>query len=317
MNVSRNELAAVTARAKRRFPDHTLDNVYPICVPIYELRLLVTSLAEDTLSTSARFILRLVNVGVAQPIDIGRILGLSASYVAGAASELLGKELVVQALDGSLRITDAGKKCLQDGGSTLRPRNLSLRVPYDPLTKRVLDIDPETLLDREVVRKNGMFVIPVDPRPPRLNSIRVEEVRESVRGDPRFQGSREILQVSDIKNHKLRYLSDVVMVKMDTRQAQSSTFAVYRALQYLEEESAEVQRLADLGRDLVPEEAKKATSHPWASSLTISDEERVLLFNIDELDVAVEEKNWKTEEAREAHGTTQNPRGACRTPDLH
>ena len=63
MSNSRNDLVAVTSRAKRRFPDHTLDNVYPICVPIYELRLLVTTLAEDSLSTTARFILRLVNAG--------------------------------------------------------------------------------------------------------------------------------------------------------------------------------------------------------------------------------------------------------------
>ena len=34
MSNSKNELAAVTSRAKRRFPDHTLDNVYPVCVPV-------------------------------------------------------------------------------------------------------------------------------------------------------------------------------------------------------------------------------------------------------------------------------------------
>ena len=306
MSNARNELAAVTSRAKRKFPDHTLDNVYPVCVPIYELRLLVTTLAEDHLSTSARFILRLINAGVTQPNEIGRTLGLPANNVAGAASELLEKELVVQGIDNGLRMTDAGKQCLQDGGSTLRPRNLSLRVPYDPLTKRVLDVDTEILLDRDVIRKNGLFVIPVDPRPPRLNSIRVEEVRDSTRGDTRFQGSREILQVADIKAHKLRYMSDVVLVKMDARYPQTSTFAMYRALQYLEEESAEVQRLADLGRDMVPEESKKETSQPWTSSNSISSEEHVLLSVIDELDREVDEKDWETAEATEARNSTQD-----------
>ena len=308
MNRFRNELVAVTSRAKRRFPDHTLDNVYPVCVPIYELRLLVTTLSEDTLSTSARYILRLLNAGVTQPDEIGRILGLQGNYVAGAASELLGKELVVQGIDNGLRMTDAGKQCLQDGGSTMRPRNLSLRVPYDPLTKKVLDIDPEILLDRDVVRKNGLFVIPVNPQPPRLNSIRVEEVRDSARGDPRFQGPREILEVSDIKDHKLRYLNDVVLVKMDAQFPQASTFAVYRTLQYLDEESTEVQRLADLGRDMVPEESKKETSQPWTSSTSISSEERDLLLAIDELDRAVDEKDWEAAEARETRNSTQDVR---------
>ena len=306
MSNSRSELAAVTSRAKRRFPDHTLDNVYPVCVPIYELRLLVTTLSEDKLSTSARFILRLLNAGVTHPNEIGRILGLPANYVAGAASELLGKELVVQGIDNGLRMTDAGKQCLQGGGSTLRPRNMSLRVPYDPLTKKVLDIDIEILLDRDVVRKNGLFVIPANPRPPRLSSIRVEQVRDSVRGDPRFQGAREILGVSEIKDHKLRYLSDVVLVKMDARFPQTSTFAAYRALQYREEESAEVQRLADLGRDMVPEESKKQEDPPWTSSIATSSEERGLLSSIDELAHAVDEKDWETSEATETQSSTQD-----------
>ena len=306
MSNSRDELAAVTSRAKRRFPDHTLDNVYPVCVPIYELRLLVTTLAEDKLSTSARFILRLTNAGVTQPNDIGKMLGLPENNVAGAASELLEKELVVQGIDNGLRMTDAGRQCLKDGGSTFRPRNLSLSVPYDPLTKRVLDIGTEMLLDRNVIRKNGLFVIPVDPRPPRLNNIRVEEVRESARGDTRFQGSREILQVADIKAHKLRYMSDVVLVKMDSRHPQISTFAMYRALQYLEEESTEVQRLADLGREMVPEEAKKESSQPWISSNVVSSEEHALLSVIDELDRTVDEKEWETAEVREARNFTQD-----------
>ena len=308
MSSSRNELAAVTSRAKRRFPDHTLDNVYPVCVPIYELRLLVTTLAEDKLSTSARFILRLANAGVIQPNDICRMLGLPENNVAGAASELLEKELVVQGFDNGLRMTDAGRQCLKDGGSTWRPRNLSLSVPFDPLTKRVLDISTEILLDRNVIRKNGLFVIPVDARPPRLNNIRVEEVRQSARGDTRFQGSREILQVADIKAHKLRYMSDVVLVKMDSRYPQASIFAMYRALQYLEEESTEVQRWADLGRDMVPEEAKKESSQPWISSNAVSSEEHVLLSAIDELDRAVDEKDWETAEAREARNSTQSAR---------
>ena len=88
----------------------------------------------------------------------------------------------------------------------------------------------------------------------------------------------------------------------------ASTFAVYRTLQYLDEESAEVQRLADLGRDMVPEESKKETSQPWTSSTSISREERDLLLAIDELDRAVDEKDWEAAEARETRNSTQDAR---------
>ena len=315
MSNSRNDLVAVTSRAKRRFPDYTLDNVYPVCVPIYELRLLVTTLSEDSLSTTARFILRLVNAGVTQPDEIGTTMGLATNYVVEAASELLGNELVVQGIDNCLRMTDSGRQCLRDGGSTLRPRKMSLRVPFDPLIKRVLDMSTDILLDRDVIRKNGMFVVPVNPRPPRLNSIRVEEVRDSVRNDTRFQGTREILEVAEIKDHKLRYLSDVVLVKMDSSQTQSSTYAAYRALQYLEEESIEFQRLAELGRDMVPEEAKKDSSTPWTSSIAVSGQELELLTAIDELDQAVDEKDWEAAEARESRNSTQDARARADLED--
>ena len=84
------------------------------------------------------------------------------------------------------------------------------------------------------------------------------------------------------------------------------TFAVYRAQQYLEEESALVQRLADRGAELVPVELRAAPNTPWINSIITSQEETVLLEDIEDLDNRVAEAEWAVEEARATQGATQN-----------
>ena len=88
-----DEHAAVVSRVKRQFPDHRVDVAYSVCLPVYELRLRVTEMAEHALSTAARFVLQLANLEVIQPSEIGRVLGLQDSFVTSAAAELLGESL--------------------------------------------------------------------------------------------------------------------------------------------------------------------------------------------------------------------------------
>ena len=59
---------------------------------------------------------------------------------------------------------------------------------------------------------------------------------------------------------------------------------------------------------MVPEESKKETTPPWQTSISISSEELELLESIDELDRAVDEKDWETAEARETRSSTQDAR---------
>ena len=54
--------ASIIARVKRRFPDYEIDLSFPVCLPVYELRLRLTVLAEHRLSSVARFVLQLVDL---------------------------------------------------------------------------------------------------------------------------------------------------------------------------------------------------------------------------------------------------------------
>ena len=300
-----DEHAAVVSRVKRRFPDHRVDVAYSVCLPVYELRLRVTEMAEHALSTAARFVLQLANLEVTQPSEIGRVLGLQHTFVTSAAAELLSEGFVVQGPDLGIKITDSGAEVLQSGGRSLRPRNRHPRVPYDPLTRSVADVDTDRLLDRNVVRKEGLFVVPARPRRPRLNHLRIAEVREYDRRTRRASMA-EIIEIADIKDVRLRYRNDVILVKLHAPGSDQPTFAAYRAQQYLDELTAAIQRLADGGADLVPHDVKADRSSPRVISGSLSSEESSAIAAIHDLHGVVAEKEQAVSDTMAVEGTTQS-----------
>ncbi len=306
MTLVQNPLDEVATRAKRRFPDHIVDVPFEVCLPIYEVRLKMTEIARADLSTPARFVLRLSALGTTQPEEIGRLLGISQTYVAGASVELLEQELVKQAPTLGITITDKGKQALNDGGRTFRPRNRHDHVPYDPLTKRIVDVDTRQLLHRDEVRKNGLFVLPTRPRKPRLSNIRLDEVREYLHPNWQLDQETEIIEVADVRDIHLKYRDDVIVVKLDAPNGDQSVFAAYRAQQYLVEESAEIQRLADRGAELVPEELKAVSVTARFESPYLSMEELSLLQEVDGLDQEVGDAARTVSEARATQQATQN-----------
>ena len=301
-----NDIKSITARARQRFPDHKVDIAYPVCLPIYELRLRATVMSAHDLSTTARFILQLSSLNVIQPKEIARLLGLADNYVKNAAAELLSAELIEQRSDLGLAITKKGQEILHRGGRSIRPGNRHFAVPYDPLVRKVVDIRLDRLLDRDVVRKKGDYIVPVGPKRPRLSSLRLDEVRDYDKVYGRSRTESEILEVSDIKDFKLRYRDDIILVKLDAPNSTAPTFAAYHARQYLEDVSASLQRLVDRGVDLVPDEFKTDHSTGPISSTLISGEESSLLTSIQEIDRAFAESDRAVTEAKERQGTTQN-----------
>ena len=157
MDNRRHEMTVAVARAQRRFEGYKVDVAYPICWPVYSIRLTMTVMAEQELSTIARYILQLANSGVSAPQEFGHLLGLPNNFMVSAAAELLGAELMVQQYDGKLAITDHGRQTLLNGGRSWQPRREHMRIPFDPLTRKVLDISVGGLLHRDIVRKKRHF----------------------------------------------------------------------------------------------------------------------------------------------------------------
>ena len=302
-----SDIKSVAARARHRFPDHKVDVAYPVCLPVYELRLRVTVMAGHDLSATARFILQLSGLNVTHPKEIGRLLSLPDEYVRRAAAELLSADLIEQGPDLGLSITEQGRQALQQGGRTFRPGNRHITVPYDPLVKKIVDIDRDQLLDRDVVRKNGDYIAPTGPRRPHLSAVRLDQVRDYEKAYGRHRNSTEILDVSAIRDFKLRYRDDIILVKLDAQHSNASIFAAYHARQYLEDVSNSLHRLAaERGVDLLPDEFKADHFYVPINAALASGEESDLLASIQELDLAVADADRAVTAAEEMRGTTQN-----------
>lgn len=129
MNEPENEVRIAAARAQRRFPDYAVAAAYPVGWPVYAVRLALTVYAAGDISTVASFVLRLAGVQPMAPAELGRLLGLPDQFVAGAAAELLQKELAAQRPDLKLEITERGRQALADGGRTWSPQRKYVPAP--------------------------------------------------------------------------------------------------------------------------------------------------------------------------------------------
>ena len=79
-----------------------------------------------------------------------------------------------------------------------------------------------------------------------------------------------------------------------------------RLKQYLDEESAYLQRLADRGVDLIPDDLKVDRRSDWIQPQTFSSVESSLLEEIDSLGQEVTDAEKAVADARVTHGTTQD-----------
>ena len=307
MNETRDEVSEAIAGARRRFPDFKIADAYPVCWPVYRISLTLTVWEEQELPAVALYILQLSNLKVANLTELSRLLGLPENYIAESASELLRRQLVVQRPDLGLEMTQQGTQTLSKGGRSRHPQRRHIFVPYDSLTRTVLDTNPDELLYLDFVQKNGLFCIPNTGQKPRLSELRIEEIRDYVRYED-GRKPEEIIEVSEIRNQdsRLRYRDGLILVRMDVANSDRSAFAVYRGPEYLESQTAAVQRLVDSGYNLVPDEFEESSIEPWAYSAFISQSEAELIAAIKEGDQALSDAEQDIAEVQIRQRDTQD-----------
>lgn len=277
-----DDLAVAMARAKRRFTEHTVFAAYPMGWPVYAVRLTLTVLSEQEIPTVARYLLQLAALGAAEPSEFSRLLGLSDKFIAGAAAELLSKELVVQRPDRQLEITEPGQKALAAGGRSWSPQREYLTVPFDPITRRILDLGLRDLLHPNDAGKTGLFLLPQSGDKPRLTELPLDAIRDYARYEEGLK-PEEIVEVAEIHNRdaRLRYRNDLTVVRLTAAAGGQPTFAVFRGREYLEAETVTLQRLAEAGAILTPDEYTLDDVR-WSPSPGASSEETQLLAAVRE-----------------------------------
>lgn len=270
--------------------------------PVYAVRLTLTVLSEQEIATVARYLLQLAALGAAEPSEFSRLLGLSDKFIAGAAAELLNKDLAVQRPDRQLEITELGRKALAAGGLSWSPQREYLTVPFDPITRKILDLDPSGLLNPDDAGKTGLFLLPQSGDKPRLTELTLQDIRDYARYEPEPQ-SKEIVEVAEIHNRdvRLRYRNDLTVVRLTAAAGGQPTFATFRGREYLEGETVALQRFAEAGAILTPDEYILDDVR-WSPSPGASPEETQLLAEVREdyrAVLAVEQSIVEAEVARQ------------------
>ena len=209
-------------------------------------------------------------------------LGLPASLVPDIAAELLRLGLVTQRADLSVAITEKGRQALASNGSSMTPQNRHPRLPYDPLTRRIIEVDVDDTLERAHVRRHGLYVAPTKPRRPTVGRIRLDEVRRYCKTYDRLPSGAEVLDVADIKEVRLKYREGILLFRLVSDVAGRPKYAAYRDTEYLEDESAALERLAEGGCNLVPEDVRHSDPiEIFGRTTSVSKEEVDLLAGIE------------------------------------
>ena len=178
-------------------------------------------------------------------------------------------------------------------------------VPFDPLARRVLDIDTNRLLYLDEVQKEGLFVLPAGNKP-RLSEFHIEAIRHYARAEEGIR-PEEITEVAEFHNRdaRLRYRNDITVVRLVASGGGQPAFAAFRGREYLEEESIALQRLADSDVMVVPEEFREGSGEPWLLSRSVTSDEVSLLSAIRDDDLAVNAADQVIAEARASQVQTQ------------
>ena len=156
-------------------------------------------------------------------------------------------------------------------------------------------------------QKNGIFVVPAENGKPRMSELRIESIREYARHEEGIKET-EITDVAEIHNGdaRLRYRQDITVIKLTPTSGSDPVFAAFRGPEYMEEETIALQRLANSGVALVPEEFEQSPVSSWMQPRNATASENSLLSAISEADLAVNEADLSIAEAQDTQTDAHN-----------
>jgi hypothetical protein len=167
---------------RQEFPEYERVKVFEAAITVYRLRIKAKVMERHRLSVIARFMLRTIAAGASTIEQIAHLLGLEDSDLSTAGAELLLSDLIAHSepdAEGrrALAITEKGHLFLQEEKKLNVPRQKTLKVLFDPMTREVLP-DVGVTLNGELVRKEGVYVIPARGAAPTLGDLDLHRVRE-------------------------------------------------------------------------------------------------------------------------------------------
>ena len=244
---------------QRTFPDYDPETDYEAALPLYRLRLTVKTLESHSLSVIARFILRAVALGVSTSAAIAHLFGLQEKDTASATVELLTAGLLAHGAPAAtggrhLTLTDAGTQQVTEAKNLLVPRKRILHMHFDPLTNQLRSQQSDAVSTEEV-RKDGLYVIPVQATRPTINDIELTAVQRVIKEDGGLPDGSQVITLLSLQHPYVEYLRGIRVFVLVHRQTKEHRIAAFRSGRYLPGESEAIQELGLKGVTIIPADA--------------------------------------------------------------
>ena len=249
------------ATARSRYPRYDINSAFPVCWPVYQLRLGLTVSIRKRLSTAQRFCLQLLEQSRAPATQIAEWMGLPNNYVQDMLGTLAGQNLVTLSTFPCVDITPEGQRVLQQEGHTIQVQTRRMTVSYDPLCRRILQEEP-SLSTRSESEKAPEFLLPTEkmtkPTVDKLDSSQMRNDILACYSNRRKGEITEVLHVDRIYKNDTRLMfgRDKVIVVMTPPESNAShpILAVYHRYRdsFMEEETNELQNLEPTWQKFVP-----------------------------------------------------------------
>lgn len=252
-------------RVREQYPDYHTATVFMAALTLYRLEVKAHVLVEAPLSVFGGYLLHAIDLGADTPADIAHLLGVEERDIAkGPGVELLTAGLVAhgavtQSGKRRLYLTERGKQQLKAGGLLRTPRQRTLQIHYDPLTRRLLPLEAG-VTTREVVSRQGLYVLPYQGQEPRLADLPPTEVRDAALASNKRGEPFEVVSLLSMVKAYAEYLRDIEVFTLRHYQATTLRVVAVRNGRLLPDISRVLQQLHDGGTPIAPAEVEEALS---------------------------------------------------------
>ncbi len=253
-------------RLRQLFPDYRPEIAFQAVLTLFRLRVKAQVLLHASLSAFGSYILQAVALGVDTPPQIARILGVEERDIAGPGAELLQAGLVAHgeiAASGQRRlvVTERGRQQLKDGGGLRLPRQRTLQLHFDPLTRQPRPLERNVATLQEI-RREGLYVLPYEGHQPTLVELELPAARAAALSGSKKGESFDIVSLLSMQPPYAEYLPGIEVFMLRKAPAKEMRVVALRVGQFQPEISKALQHMHESGISIAPAPAAAALSSP-------------------------------------------------------
>ena len=172
--------AEVVARRFARRPGFELVSYRQVALPVFRLSLRVLLLETKRVPPISEFIMKAIDAGLGDQVDIAGLLGLEQEIVNAGIVSLIANDDVLNAADAlgnqMLILSPKGRHTLRELQTTI-PSETTIHITVDGLTRAIVKEDQYYLKPKELHQNELIEIAPHPRHKPTIDELNVDELR--------------------------------------------------------------------------------------------------------------------------------------------